>query len=309
MDGEDLPIPVSEETAGADTHGSGDDGIGVATCVPPPSPPTARHSRPALNFSRPRPASSYEQPKLRRETSSVQSIQAFHDPNAELFDPHPTDSQPSTPSAAGEFTWDAETGELKSNETKQPPQKKRDAYFDEIQRATQGSQPRGPPRVRTPSNATQTTSSSSSSSSKRRTAELPAEVPPLESREPRPRPGPHRRVSSTPKFQPRSILKNASQADRSSSQASTSSLGETTGSHHTISTSSSLNDGGDGKGYGVDGNWTSSNYDISGMSEEKIKKLEKKGINPKLYAEMKGAGKKGKGKRWVGTLTGNSFIA
>ncbi|KAK1069699.1 hypothetical protein LTR48_009493, partial [Friedmanniomyces endolithicus] len=52
--------------------------------------------------------------------------------------------------------------------------------------------------------------------------------------------------------------------------------------------------------------WSSSEYDVSGLSPSEIRKLRKKGINPALYAEMKAA-RKGKGK-WVGPLVGNTFI-
>ena len=52
--------------------------------------------------------------------------------------------------------------------------------------------------------------------------------------------------------------------------------------------------------------WSSSDYDISGLSASEIRKLRKKGINPQLYAEMKAA-RQGKGK-WIGPLVGNTFI-
>ena len=52
--------------------------------------------------------------------------------------------------------------------------------------------------------------------------------------------------------------------------------------------------------------WKSSEYDISGLSEKKLAKLKKKGINPQLYMEMKAA-RGGKGKL-VGPLVGNTYI-
>jgi len=56
--------------------------------------------------------------------------------------------------------------------------------------------------------------------------------------------------------------------------------------------------------------WQGSDFDTSGLSPEKIKKLKKKGINPALYAEMQQARKgQGKGKRWVSPLTGNTFLS
>lgn len=52
--------------------------------------------------------------------------------------------------------------------------------------------------------------------------------------------------------------------------------------------------------------WKSSEFDISGLSEKKLAKLKKKGINPQLYMEMKAA-RGGKGKL-VGPLVGNTYI-
>ena len=46
--------------------------------------------------------------------------------------------------------------------------------------------------------------------------------------------------------------------------------------------------------------------DISGLSDKKLAKLKKKGINPQLYMEMKAA-RGGKGKL-VGPLVGNTYI-
>lgn len=81
------------------------------------------------------------------------------------------------------------------------------------------------------------------------------------------------------------------------SEHAASELGESTGSHHTVS----------GSGSGVcdtRGNWHASEADTSCLTEKEVKKLEKKGINPALYVEMKQA----KGKSLVGALTGNSFV-
>jgi hypothetical protein len=52
--------------------------------------------------------------------------------------------------------------------------------------------------------------------------------------------------------------------------------------------------------------WKSSEYDVSELSEKKLAKLKKKGINPQLYMEMKAA-RGGKGKL-VGPLVGNTYI-
>ena len=57
----------------------------------------------------------------------------------------------------------------------------------------------------------------------------------------------------------------------------------------------------------MEGNWQSSDYDWSGLSEAELRKIRKKGINPALYAEMKAA-KKGRSK-WIGSLSGNTFLS
>ena len=71
-------------------------------------------------------------------------------------------------------------------------------------------------------------------------------------------------------------------------------------SHHTVS------DDGDSGSFDMEGRWQSSNYDTSSLSDAQIRKLQKKGINPSLYAEMKAA-RKGK-KKVIGPLLGNSFL-
>jgi len=54
------------------------------------------------------------------------------------------------------------------------------------------------------------------------------------------------------------------------------------------------------------GTWSSSDYDVSGLSAAEINKLRKKGINPALYVEMQAA-RKGKWK-WVSPIVGNTFL-
>ena len=76
---------------------------------------------------------------------------------------------------------------------------------------------------------------------------------------------------------------------------------EDTSSHHTIS------DDEDSGSFDREGEWRSSDYDTTGLSDAKIRKLLRKGVNPSLYAEMQAAKKKSKGK-WIGPLVGNSFI-
>ncbi|CAK1362865.1 hypothetical protein CB0940_04979 [Cercospora beticola] len=56
--------------------------------------------------------------------------------------------------------------------------------------------------------------------------------------------------------------------------------------------------------YDRQGNWHSSDVDTSCLSEKELKRLERKGINPSLYIEMK----KARGNSRFGALTGNSFI-
>ncbi|KAK3096414.1 hypothetical protein LTR53_019227, partial [Teratosphaeriaceae sp. CCFEE 6253] len=93
---------------------------------------------------------------------------------------------------------------------------------------------------------------------------------------------------------PAPILKRVP-TDQTSARFSTTSSASTRGdwedgaSHHTVSvagdTESSLSEEGN--------KWSSSEYDVSGLSAAEIRKLRKKGINPALYAEMKAA-RKGK---------------
>jgi hypothetical protein len=72
---------------------------------------------------------------------------------------------------------------------------------------------------------------------------------------------------------------------------------EDTRSHHTATEGSQAGGGSE---------WKSSEFDVSGLSEKKLAKLKKKGINPQLYMEMKAA-RGGKGKL-VGPLVGNTYI-
>lgn len=100
----------------------------------------------------------------------------------------------------------------------------------------------------------------------------------------------------------KSILKHTTVEQYS--EVANSELGEDGNSHHTVSENSTSRNG------SVDssGKWTSSNFDTSQLSEKELKKLEKKGINPALYLEMKAArgGKKFGG---LGSLTGNAYVS
>ncbi|EME83981.1 uncharacterized protein MYCFIDRAFT_195165 [Pseudocercospora fijiensis CIRAD86] len=111
-----------------------------------------------------------------------------------------------------------------------------------------------------------------------------------------PRPQTSQTSSSCSTNHPRplkSILKQTSIEITSELASSSFEAGEDTRSHHTIS-----EDGEDGK------EWHSSDFDASalGLSEKERKKLEKKGVNLSLYAEIKAA--RGSGKV-VGALVGN----
>lgn len=75
---------------------------------------------------------------------------------------------------------------------------------------------------------------------------------------------------------------------------------EDSASHHTVS-----EDGDSIGSFDSEGRWQSSDYDTSSLSAAEIRKLEKKGINPALYMEMKQAKK---GKKWAPHLLGNGFI-
>ncbi|GAB1729387.1 hypothetical protein NU195Hw_g4339t1 [Hortaea werneckii] len=181
---------------------------------------------------------------------------------------------------------------------------------------------------------------SSTSTSRPFIAELPGsepQPPSLSSHRPPPLLKQHQQhLQSRPPNPPSSpqIMKRTS-VDQQSERMSTSSTRtrdwEDTASHHTVS----IYDGGEAHHnptYGAEGDnhsrkdstttnntansngshttsnsqWTSSDFSTHGLSEQEIKKLKKKGINPSLYAEMKAA-RKGKGK-WVGPLVGNTFI-
>lgn len=76
---------------------------------------------------------------------------------------------------------------------------------------------------------------------------------------------------------------------------------EDTASHHTVSDDENTGS------FDNKDEWRSSDYDTTGLSDAKIRKLLKKGVNPSLYAEMQAA-KKNRKSKWIGPLVGNSFI-
>lgn len=224
----------------------------------------------APNFSRPRPASSQKNVPPSRGSGSVHAISAFHEPNRDLPDEprfslesERTDNTSSENSAASEFAWDGERGELVSR--KQP------RNFDSQRYMSRSDN--GRPK----------TSSTTGSKKSGVTIGIPSNS------------------SSETSIQRQKIEKRVS-VDQQSERVSMTTAGdfEDARSHHTVSES------GDSGSFDTEGNWQSSDHDISGLSEAEIRKLRKKGINPALYAEMKAA-KKGKSK-WVGPLLGNSFL-
>ena len=234
-------------------------------------------SRPkAPNFSRPKPQSVHSHTRLKHDRSdvgNVHSISAFHEPNRDMpdeprfsLDSERTATTSSENSAGSEFAWDGELGELRS---KRQPKK-----FDQ-QRYT-----KGPPGGRP---TTSTTSSSAGTATASEYSQLMG--------------APSSASSSKTR-----IMKRVS-VDQQSERLSTSTAPgqwEDTASHHTTSES------GDSGSFDMDGRWQSSDYDTSELTDAEIRKLQKKGINPALYAEMKAA-KRGQ-KKWVGSLLGNGFI-
>lgn len=249
--------------------------------------PEAENTKPVapkVNFSRPRLGGRTEsqQAKLQRDlndrASNGHTISAFYEPNRDLpdeprfsLDSVQTNST-SENSAASEFAWDGERGELRSKKRPQNFDQQRVSMESSSRRSkvsssgggsrTTSRQPQPPNEMPTP---TSTTSSSSKSSAGR-----PA-------------------VTKTVSF------------DRHSGGRAAQDQHEDAQSHHTVSES------GDSGSFDMEGNWSTSDYDVSNLSEAEIRKLQKKGINPALYAEMKAA-KKGRNK-WIGSLSGNTFLS
>ncbi|KAK4541236.1 hypothetical protein LTR36_008152 [Oleoguttula mirabilis] len=231
-----------------------------------------------LNFSRPRPTQADSTQKLQHDAtgSAATGVSTFHEPSRDLpaeprfsIDSQQTSSARSVNSAASEFAWDGQSGELRS--------KRRPHEYEHAQRYSRGFS-------RSATSDSQASNSTAVGSDRPLLSELPGSQPP---------PIP----AKLPK-----IVKRMS-VDQQSEHRSISSSArgdfEDDASHHTVSV--------DGEG-GIlpEGKWSSSGYDTSGLSVAEIHKLRKKGINPALYAEMKAA-RKGKGK-WVGPLVGNTYI-
>lgn len=249
------------------------------------------HLRPAaLNFSRPRPQSSNSVPRLkpdRHDRAKVHTLSAFHDahrtdlPDEPRFsdDSEPTSSTPSDHSAASEFAWDGERGELTART--RPRKMDEQRYCREI---------RDRRTTTTASSSTSSGSTRGSGSSSKGSRSAGGRAPASQ---------------TTTSSSARPLIVKSVSFDQHSDRVSLSTAAgqqvEDARSHHTVSES------GDSGSFDMEGNWQSSDYDTSGLSEKEIRKLQKKGINPALYAEMKAA-KKGRNKWIGGPLTGNTFL-
>ncbi len=297
-------------------------------------------SRPR-NFSRPKPVSVDSKERLHHDRSgtaqSTRSITAFHNNNNASREQLPTEprfsidsnntdyspiSEPS--SAASEFAWDGALGELRS--------RRRPNEYDSNQRYSKGSSlalshSGDSSTTAVASNgsdapilASELTSSSSAAppaappTAPTLANKLPRilkSTPPVQKQQyhhqPQP-PQPQPRPTTT---QRNSIASTASRASTATGPGASRGDWEDSASHHTVSVAgdndsdSKLREEGNSSSSSTMP-WSSSEYDVSGLSPSEIRKLRKKGINPALYAEMKAA-RKGKGK-WVGPLVGNTFI-
>ncbi|KAK1073896.1 hypothetical protein LTR74_001453 [Friedmanniomyces endolithicus] len=294
-------------------------------------------SRPR-NFSRPKPVSVDSKERLHHDRSgtaqSTRSITAFHNNNTSReqlpteprfsIDSNNTDHSPiSEPSsAASEFAWDGALGELRS--------RRRPNEYDSNQRYSKGSSlalshSGGSSTTAVASNgsdapilASELTSSSSAApptalpTAPTLANKLPRilkSTPPVQKQTYHHQPQPQQPQPRPTTTQRNSIASTASRASTATGPGASRGDWEDSASHHTVSVAGD-NDS-DSK-LREEGNssstmpWSSSEYDVSGLSPSEIRKLRKKGINPALYAEMKAA-RKGKGK-WVGPLVGNTFI-
>jgi hypothetical protein len=298
-----------------------------------------------LNFSRPKPQDLPSSRNIQRDihyaasTSSASSSTtagstrgagAFYEPSTHDFPTEPRFSDdsdqevdgdsvaPSTRSAGSDLVWDNVAGELRS----QQPGARRNGDFDAQRYAA--------PTPRRPSNRSFLNDSVANDPELPLIPELPGDVPSphivaqqrQQQQQKEKKQRENSKQSEAPKQQedlkptygnfqiesaPR-ILKSTSveqQIERANSlssihtAATQTSLGRVAGwedsrSNHTPSESGDKKD------------WKSSEYDVSGLSEKKLAKLKKKGINPQLYMEMKAA-RGGKGKL-VGPLVGNTYI-
>lgn len=279
-----------------------------------------------------------------KTAASARGVGAFYEPpppNAQELPTEPrfsSDSDrdgdsitPSTRSAGSDLVWDNDSGELRS---RQSSYSRRGSDFDS-QRYT------GPRRAS--ARSSMTNGSVATESELPLIAELPGDEPPSHiiaqqqqkklqqtqqtqqnpQPQPQPQPPPQQVLDTKPTFgafipekAPR-ILKRISVDQQSERRVSISSI-HTANTHNTHNTQTSgvrtapwedsrsqhgASEIGDRP---AGGEWKSSEYDISELSDKKLAKLKKKGINPQLYMEMKAA-RGGKGKL-VGPLVGNTYI-
>lgn len=295
-----------------------------------------------LNFSRPKPHDRPSSQAIQRDlqyaasTSSSSSnttsggtrgVGAFYEapppdvhelptePRFEDDSDHDADSvTPSTRSTGSDLVWDADAGELRSKRTVNT---RRGSDFD-AQRCAAPRRPQNP-YTRNGSVATE--------SELPLIAELPGDEPPAhviaqqKQQIAQQKQDQQEREDTKPTFDtflppqmPR-IVKHIS-VDQQSERAPSISSDTGTETTHTSAggravgwedsrsqrTASASEQGGGSGG----SEWKSSEYDVSGLSDKKLAKLKKKGINPQLYMEMKAA-RGGKGKL-VGPLVGNTYI-
>lgn len=288
-----------------------------------------------LNFSRPkphdRPSSRIIQRDLQYAAStsssstagSTRGVGAFYEPPPPDFHELPTEPRfeddsdhdgdsitPSTRSTGSDLVWDADAGELRSKRTLNT---RRGSDFDAQRCAA----------PRRPQNAYSRNGSVATESELPLIAELPGDEPPAHiiAQQKQQKQAQQEREDTKPTFDtflppqmPRivkhiSVDQQSERAPSISSDAGTATTHTSTGGRpvgwedsRSQRTASASEQGGGGGG----SEWKSSEYDVSGLSEKKLAKLKKKGINPQLYMEMKAA-RGGKGK-FVGPLVGNTYI-
>jgi hypothetical protein len=269
-----------------------------------------------------------------KTVGSTRGAGAFYEPAAHDYPTEPRFSDdsdregedadsiaPSTRSAGSDLVWDNTAGELRS----QQANTRRNGEFEAQRYAA--------PAPRRPGNRSFLTNDSAANDPELPLIpELPGDVPSphiiaqqrhqqkerKQKEDMRPREDPRQKEDLKPTYgnfqietAPR-ILKSTSveqQIERKNSlssihtAATQTSLGRVVGwedsrSNHTQTPSE--------KGDKQSSEWKSSEFDVSGLSEKKLAKLKKKGINPQLYMEMKEA--RGGKRRLVGPLVGNTYI-
>jgi len=272
-----------------------------------------------LNFSRPRPSDIPSSRSIHRDNAStysssssgggsVQNFSAFYQPptpqelpDEPRFSMDSDRTGASTPSASSEFAWDDAIGGLRS--------KRQISELDAQRSAGQnGSSVSSGGHTRSAHSGG--SSQTATSSNQPFIAELPGSEPTTarnnststnsDNHPPTPQKVP--RIVKRTSFDQQSERVSMS-SSRSGTNTAPSSRGgwEDGASHHTMSVTGEAAEGMDGVH-----KWNSSDHDISGLSEKKLAKLKKKGINPQLYMEMKAA-RGGKGK-FVSPLAGNGFL-